>query len=838
MFEYKDAAFFNNYFKERDDYSLKLEFQKITTQHNGKYYVGYVECVNTIHPLELRIEIPIHFPHQKLTIWTASLFGYPHIINTGFPNFGQNLSDFEKKEQEKTWSWFCLNAPFAEEVEEQLNQELEQLHLWIKRMLKPELPPRIEDAEFQEALRIVDPVNWNNPDRTHEFNSNAKVTFVGEDFQKLSLFKKDYSRRGEYGVLKCLKNDTNKIYVFNEYSDCNYELPYVLVDESPTSTEDFLALRKQYNWSDKIVQHLLPFSFLDGKPLGETQSKKRSFTEEISIQCGDTEAEYYIKQLEQLKETLQIFHSNHKELVHNYIDKLLKRKKETGAFYRFVGCMREPQREDYPSKEEFDKAYDEWETDQIEAMELDHKEDLYNAQLNNVKTFVLGVVDEVNDNIDWYVLSSRECMAQWGETQYDIELEYYIVKELESLALISQLPNIIRYEDYFGRGAATENLTEKKVAIIGLGAIGSQVAEALARCGVKNFGLWDKDIIEPGNLCRASYERRDIGDVKANAAYRRIKAISPFANIITRRNGIDSTWNDTYYINDNIGHHLYGNINYQSQEDVLKELEPYDIIIDCTASNNLLHFLSYAIKDKLLLSLCITNRSKDLLCFSNADGNCFELRKIYLSKIEQDTKNYYHEGSGCYSPTFLASYSDIATLVNLAIRDINTALESGESPSSVVWSYDKRGVVADRLKRYSCDLQNGNMVSLIVPTEAIYDAEDMEYTACGPIGYIFGAYSRDCTSIMITHFVPACEAENKLNEVFYHSHGLIDYLGDFEFSCDEGGEKYKQVFSSLEAKALAENVNVNNPILAMKNIDGTVEFYLYFNGKLLPFIPV
>lgn len=116
------------------------------------------------------------------------------------------------------------------------------------------------------------------------------------------------------------------------------------------------------------------------------------------------------------------------------------------------------------------------------------------------------------------------------------------------------------------------------------------------------------------------------------------------------------------------------------------------MIIDCTGSNELLHFLSYSIPGKEIVSLCITNHANELLCVSNANGNPFEIRKAYLSRIEQDTKNFYAEGEGCYSPTFLAKYSDIAALVNLAFKDIDSSYIKDEVPQSSIYAYCNRAL--------------------------------------------------------------------------------------------------------------------------------------------------
>ena len=63
----------------------------------------------------------------------------------------------------------------------------------------------------------------------------------------------------------------------------------------------------------------------------------------------------------------------------------------------------------------------------------------------------------------------------------------------------------ISYEYFFGRGAMPKELANKRVLILGIGAIGSIVAETFTRCGAKNLTLYDVDQKEPGNVCRSAY---------------------------------------------------------------------------------------------------------------------------------------------------------------------------------------------------------------------------------------------------------------------------------------------------------------------------------------------
>lgn len=73
-------------------------------------------------------------------------------------------------------------------------------------------------------------------------------------------------------------------------------------------------------------------------------------------------------------------------------------------------------------------------------------------------------------------------------------------------------------ETHFMRaGLDAESLLGKKVAVIGLGAIGSSTAELLARSGVGEFTCVEHDEIRPGNCIRHAVDRNYLGWNKAEA---------------------------------------------------------------------------------------------------------------------------------------------------------------------------------------------------------------------------------------------------------------------------------------------------------------------------------
>ena len=84
-----------------------------------------------------------------------------------------------------------------------------------------------------------------------------------------------------------------------------------------------------------------------------------------------------------------------------------------------------------------------------------------------------------------------------------------------------------------------ENMDKLKtahVAVFGLGGVGGHVCEALARCGIGKFTLFDNDTVAESNLNRQIIATvHTIGMAKAEAMKARILSVNPDAEIITNQ---------------------------------------------------------------------------------------------------------------------------------------------------------------------------------------------------------------------------------------------------------------------------------------------------------------
>lgn len=78
-----------------------------------------------------------------------------------------------------------------------------------------------------------------------------------------------------------------------------------------------------------------------------------------------------------------------------------------------------------------------------------------------------------------------------------------------------------------------EKFQKGKVAVAGLGGLGSNIAVMLAQSGVGELLLVDFDTVEPSNLNRQHYSMRHLGLPKTEALKEQIQEVNPFVKVET-----------------------------------------------------------------------------------------------------------------------------------------------------------------------------------------------------------------------------------------------------------------------------------------------------------------
>ena len=114
--------------------------------------------------------------------------------------------------------------------------------------------------------------------------------------------------------------------------------------------------------------------------------------------------------------------------------------------------------------------------------------------------------------------------------------EAILYRQLKWTENLIKYRTVLAQEECVSRnGERLETLADKRVAIIGLGSVGSKIAVSLARAGVQRFDLVDADILHGSNLQRHDGDWRSVGVHKVDAVANRIRLVSPSAKVTPRR---------------------------------------------------------------------------------------------------------------------------------------------------------------------------------------------------------------------------------------------------------------------------------------------------------------
>lgn len=723
--------YYNEYFAWLPNYTIVNPFvvnEKANSNNEEKQivFIGKISADLAKLPLEIDIEIPIGFPNEKISLTTTSLRNYAHLI--------------PKKDNS---SWFCLNTPFGETIEEQLDLEIERLSEWTEKYLnkgeKHELPPN-----------------------TYRHNS---ITLCYDE-TPLKDGEKPRFAKTCWGITPA--GQINSVLYPRNLG------------------KKHLDLLKEY---ENIQQDYLFWLFSDTKPIkedGSLPSDMKELNEILSIPKDLIEA------LEKFND-VQIFR---------------------------------------PYSIDIDKNSDKAEkTNSLTADEI-YISDPWKIQHN----ILLAIGFYYNDTIQWELLRIKYNPISVPVSEDKTENFIPVIRYGNKVYFQTEWMNTtnISYDNYFGRGRLSDEIVNSKIAIIGIGAIGSTLSEILARGGAKHLRLIDDDVVEHGNICRSSYYFTDVSAAKVVATKGNLMSISPYVDV------------------EHIKASIYSEINYHSQSDINKFLNQADIIFDCTASNELLHCLSILNLEKPIISFAITNEARDLVCVTNSKDNLFEQRRYFLKQLEQETENLYYEGIGCYTPTFKANFADINSLLNLAIKHIDKSFNEQKTADSFVLSHTDRGILKDNIVTYH---QKELGFTLSVVEQCLDEIKQYAYmhypNEFG--GYLLGGYSRDMKRIYLTNVIipdqvksgPAffrpmnnAVVHKRIKQIYDDTDGLVNYIGEWHTHPEMANFYSSTDYSSIRKQAESEAVNTNNPLLCIVSIrkrSYEPKFYIYYDNELYEF---
>lgn len=153
---------------------------------------------------------------------------------------------------------------------------------------------------------------------------------------------------------------------------------------------------------------------------------------------------------------------------------------------------------------------DEWYLNTISSLPAQVKIELQQkyGQWRETAYWIVFTATTVNDERTWFALKLR------SKAKKALPLSYEKLKNWKLEALPIRLFN---QENTVERGGGILSLADKKVAIIGVGSVGSEIAHKLSAAGVRHLTLVDPDVYEINNLYRHILEQHWVGAPKTAA---------------------------------------------------------------------------------------------------------------------------------------------------------------------------------------------------------------------------------------------------------------------------------------------------------------------------------
>ena len=223
----------------------------------------------------------------------------------------------------------------------------------------------------------------------------------------------------------------------------------------------------------------------------------------------------------------------------------------------------------------------------------------------------------------------------------------------------------------------------RTVAIWGCGALGSHIAEHLARCGVGKLVLRDSKRVKPGILARQQFDEADIGASKAHALSERVRRIRPNLEVVARsdnilRGPLESDWTDgaEVVIDATASEVVLSKLEMRRSVEAVPRVPVVSVVIGHRAENALVVIAQASHSGG---PADVSRRTKVDLC-NRAGGERF-LDEFWPERARH---TLFQPEPGCSDTTFVGSSADVAALasamLNLAAADL--AAVSGYSASA------------------------------------------------------------------------------------------------------------------------------------------------------------
>ncbi|MEZ6104470.1 MAG: ThiF family adenylyltransferase [Pirellulaceae bacterium] len=228
-------------------------------------------------------------------------------------------------------------------------------------------------------------------------------------------------------------------------------------------------------------------------------------------------------------------------------------------------------------------------------------------------------------------------------------------------------------------------ITEKKVALFGVGALGSKVAELLAQAGVSYFKLCDGDRLNVGNVARHIGSLSECGAPKTEVVARRIWEVNPYAEIATWSGHISPTKKEAQAFFSNI------DLIICTIADEGAESGFNDLAVSIKAPVIYGRALRRAEMGRVFLVRPGQDACKTCLSMISRNGD-----PAWIAISERPEDSLLHE---CGRPVIAGSAVDLSFVASMIARQAIDTLEGRERTSNhFVWSLKRAADLSDQLQ--------------------------------------------------------------------------------------------------------------------------------------------
>ena len=213
-----------------------------------------------------------------------------------------------------------------------------------------------------------------------------------------------------------------------------------------------------------------------------------------------------------------------------------------------------------------------------------------------------------------------------------------------------------------------EKLQNSKVVVFGIGGVGSYVVEGLARAGIGEFILIDKDIVDKTNINRQIIATtKTIGKPKVDVSKQRILEINPNAKVETYKEFFMPESKD--FFNETIDYVIDCVDTITAKIEIIVRAKKHNIhVISCMGTGNKLNPTEFEIADIYSTSICPLAKVMRKELKQRGIDNL----KVVYSKEEPLKTNTFDEETNKQIPGSISFVPSVAGLIiaSEVVKDI------------------------------------------------------------------------------------------------------------------------------------------------------------------------